>query len=644
LSESPCNDSIEWSRLAEPQADQYDTDVILRLASSTTSAGRPQPYGRTPVGKSPAAFDGQVAIRNVYRSLPEFGLLSAHYLDAPADHPNIGVAAEHVRSWPVAFAQCQRLLEAIHPALDPRMPLESAEIYRGSSCHSYERLFGTMWATIFCPLGLAEAIVHELAHQKLRVLGVSFESATTVVGNDPSDLYVSPIIKDRLRPMTAVLHAEYSFVHVTNLNIHMLQAEHDPTRREVLARVLARNLARIEEGHDTIRRHFEPGAHGREFVEGLSCWTEKTIGLGKELLGRGPRRGDSAPPRPAAPRIERHRGRRVPTDLLNAQAPVVFAYNGGIGDRLCNLPALRALGSLFRGRLALVCGKGDRALYYSDLNLRAVHELEVGRTNAAFTFDAEALARCMGNCDLLLCINQWHTSSVSELLARFPDVESVGFFSDFRRHLTCDYNGHAMDMAFAVPASLSSELKLPDFSQPPAISTMASAMAQEFQRRLAGSQRTLFVHTDTKTEKSWPRERFERVIDGFLREFTEFRATVVDLRGEGIGRRQFPDRVLPVSLPLDASFALLRDSDLFIGIDSCHLHAADLFRVPGVGLFGPTTCRRWGFKFANHRHIQGRGRMDTIEVDGVFEALCSLARDSRPSSCGRKRGRESFSA
>jgi hypothetical protein len=64
--------------------------------------------------------------------------------------------------------------------------------------------------------------------------------------------------------MTAVLHAEYSFVQVTNFNIHMLQAEHDPTRREVLARVLARNLARIEEGHDTIRRHFEPGARGRE--------------------------------------------------------------------------------------------------------------------------------------------------------------------------------------------------------------------------------------------------------------------------------------------------------------------------------------------------------------------------------------------
>ena len=50
LSESFDVNAIDWSKLAEPQADQYDTDVILRLASSTTSVGRPQRYVRTPVG------------------------------------------------------------------------------------------------------------------------------------------------------------------------------------------------------------------------------------------------------------------------------------------------------------------------------------------------------------------------------------------------------------------------------------------------------------------------------------------------------------------------------------------------------------------------------------------------------------------
>jgi ADP-heptose:LPS heptosyltransferase len=175
-----------------------------------------------------------------------------------------------------------------------------------------------------------------------------------------------------------------------------------------------------------------------------------------------------------------------------------------------------------------------------------------------------------------------------------------------------------------MPAALSPGLELADFSQPPAISRTASEMAQAFRRRHAGSHRTLFVHTDTKPEKIWPTERFERVLDGFLAEFPDFKALVVDLRGEGIGRGRYPDRVVPVSLPLDACLALVRDSDLFLGIDSCHIHVADLFRVPGVGIFGPSTARRWGYKFGNHRHFQGRGTTETIGPTEVSEALRGL--------------------
>jgi ADP-heptose:LPS heptosyltransferase len=328
----------------------------------------------------------------------------------------------------------------------------------------------------------------------------------------------------------------------------------------------------------------------------------------------------------------------MPTHPLAARFPVVFAYNGGIGDRLCNLPALRALESAFPDRLSLVCGKRDRQLYYSDLDLHAVHELELEQTNVGWEFDAEALTRLIGDCDLVLCINPWHTASVSDLLSRLPAAESIGFFPEFQRHIQCDYHGHAIDMAFAVPAFLNSALKLSDFSQPPSISAMASAMAEEFRRLCAGSQRTLFVHTDTRQEKSWPLDRFRLVLHHFLRDFPEFTAFVVDLHGEEIRRGRFPDRVVPVSLPLDASFALLRSCDLFLGIDSCHLHAADLFRVPGVGLFGPTTSRRWGFRFSNHTHVQGNGSMDAVEVADVCRAMQELAREVRTGGQAENRG------
>ncbi len=276
--------SLDWSRLAEPQADQYDTNAILQLASSTTSPARPNPYQRRPVEDSPSVFDGCVAVRYVYHESPEFESLAMQYPDAPLDHQNIVIAAEYVRTWPIAFTQCRQLLDSIHPALHPEMPLESSEIYRGSLCHSYESLFGTMWATIFCPLGLAEAMVHEVAHQKLRVLGVSVESATAIVGNDPTDLYVSPIIKDRLRPLTAVLHAAYSYVHVTALDIAIVKAEQNPVRREVMCGVLETNLTRIEEGYETLRKHLIPAAHGKEFIQSFFAWTERTIDVGRNLL------------------------------------------------------------------------------------------------------------------------------------------------------------------------------------------------------------------------------------------------------------------------------------------------------------------------------------------------------------------------
>jgi ADP-heptose:LPS heptosyltransferase len=66
---------------------------------------------------------------------------------------------------------------------------------------------------------------------------------------------------------------------------------------------------------------------------------------------------------------------------------------------------------------------------------------------------------------------------------------------------------------------------------------------------------------------------------------------------------------------------LVGEADLFVGVDSCMLHVADLFRVPGVGLFGPTRPRQWGFRFGLHRHVVTEGDMSEIREDEVLGAL-----------------------
>ena len=54
------------------------------------------------------------------------------------------------------------------------------------------------------------------------------------------------------------------------------------------------------------------------------------------------------------------------------------------------------------------------------------------------------------------------------------------------------------------------------------------------------------------------------------------------------------------------------------------LHAADLFNVPGVGLFGPTSSAEFGFKFSRHHHVQADGTMDTIDPFNVLILLETL--------------------
>jgi ADP-heptose:LPS heptosyltransferase len=93
---------------------------------------------------------------------------------------------------------------------------------------------------------------------------------------------------------------------------------------------------------------------------------------------------------------------------------------------------------------------------------------------------------------------------------------------------------------------------------------------------------------------------------------------------EGMGHSERVISCIRLSLPLPLLFCLVAECDLFIGVDSCFLHVADLFGVPGVGLFGPTSPQCWGFRFAEARHVTGGGSLDDISVEAAFMALEEL--------------------
>lgn len=117
---------------------------------------------------------------------------------------------------------------------------------------------------------------------------------------------------------------------------------------------------------------------------------------------------------------------------------------------------------------------------------------------------------------------------------------------------------------------------------------------------------------------------FSTVLDLFLTRHPEYVAVVVGAQDLGLGTGRNSDRIFTrFQLPQLTALALMGEADLFLGVDSCMLHAADLYGIAGVSLFGPTTPRQWGFRFSrHHRDLRGsRGKMANLHPWQVLEAL-----------------------
>lgn len=266
---------FDWSRVAEPQPDQYDTEVALeRLRRRGNSRPRP------PLGDTPTIFDGAVAVRPL-----EGPYLGMGFSSAPLEDERIGLAESYVRQWPVVFQQFKSLIYAFYPLRD----LSGTRIrpgQKGYASHSFESHIGTLSASIEDPIGTAEAFVHEMAHNKLRSLGIMFESTQGFIANDPQDLYLSPIRIGVLRPMTAVFHAEYSFIYVIQLYLMLLAADPEEATRRYLLSLLRNLMPRMEEGFQVIAANIQVDSIGRPFVEGFMDWAGRALAEGRAILDR----------------------------------------------------------------------------------------------------------------------------------------------------------------------------------------------------------------------------------------------------------------------------------------------------------------------------------------------------------------------
>ncbi len=317
---------------------------------------------------------------------------------------------------------------------------------------------------------------------------------------------------------------------------------------------------------------------------------------------------------------------RARPDRGGARRPAAI-FSNGLGDHLLNLPAVRALAHLFPHRLALLCQPGAGETFFHGLPLRAVVETPMAVEARGKRFDPEAAARALGPTDLLLSLNPWHSASVDRLLELLSPSRSIGFHPGFTEVLERDFTKHSAELAFDVPRRVAPHLALDDFAAPPSFPPSAHAAAEAAWRSLPPGERTLVVHADSdEPRKGWPAAAFREVLHAALERDPGMRAVVVGLSDLGLASGRHGARVaLRLGLPVSVSALLVARSDLFLGVDSCFLHAADLFRVPGVALFGPTAPHEWGFRFGPGRELVGRGGdLATIPPAAVVETLGEL--------------------
>jgi ADP-heptose:LPS heptosyltransferase len=182
------------------------------------------------------------------------------------------------------------------------------------------------------------------------------------------------------------------------------------------------------------------------------------------------------------------------------------------------------------------------------------------------------------------------------------------------------------DIAFKLVLQIEPQLRLEDFAQPPVLKELYHQRARQLRQALPAGSKVLVVHADTKPEKRWPTARFVATLDLFLQSHPEFVVWVIGTEDLKLNSGPQGGKIRRyLRLPLGQAMALVSEADLFLGIDSCMLHVADLFRVPGVGLFGPTSPAEWGFRFGPHHHqIGSEGQLETIEPREVLAALESL--------------------
>lgn len=206
-------------------------------------------------------FDGQVGISRV----PE------EHRDAeqaPGDLSNLGLdeaSALLKRAHPIFYNEFSRYVSVVHPVTHKRIPVGSL---CSNSANSTLDPPGVL-LTVTRPSATAEALVHEMAHHKLFAAGITTEESSGYLHDDSKLAYSAAV--ERERPIPAILHAAYSFLHMVEFDLRLIHASLCGDEPHQLLRG---NLRVSRDTVGQLEQHAKPTAKGSSFMGELTRWAD----------------------------------------------------------------------------------------------------------------------------------------------------------------------------------------------------------------------------------------------------------------------------------------------------------------------------------------------------------------------------------
>jgi hypothetical protein len=260
---------INWKQMARPQDSHYDSEVLATLETA-----RGWKKLNTSVNATTIA-GGSVAVVPA----PQHTQMGERYPAATIEQVE-GFAPfidTYLGNWPAGFDAVQMFLEEFWPFWS--LDMDAASV--GCSSGHYVSRKGdpplhAIYITVNSLAGCAQGIYHEMAHLRLRAMGVGIdEHDGELLKNASDELYTSSVRHDIKRPMSAVLHGVYAWLMFTENDYHNNKFSALSDREWVNAS--AHNLPKIERGLQEIQKHGKFTSEGRHFMDGLYEWADDLL-------------------------------------------------------------------------------------------------------------------------------------------------------------------------------------------------------------------------------------------------------------------------------------------------------------------------------------------------------------------------------